>query len=122
MTDGGGKVHPVGQVFQDLRAAGVLFHQGLFDVLKDNGFQPEVIGNKIQIPRDESVLVTVAEKAERDEVTFAAYDLWREGDSTRAGKIPTSEPGSRSRKRGTSLISACGWVISSATGVWIRRG
>ena len=35
------------------------------------------------------MLVTVAEKAEKDEVMFAAYDLWCEGDSTRAGKIPT---------------------------------
>ncbi|MGC4857560.1 hypothetical protein ACLQ24_30400, partial [Micromonospora sp. DT4] len=40
-------------------------------------------------PRDKSVLVTVAEKAERDKATFAAYDIWCKGDSTRAGKIPT---------------------------------
>ncbi|MGC4857421.1 hypothetical protein ACLQ24_29680, partial [Micromonospora sp. DT4] len=93
VEDAGGKVHRVGKVFQDLRKAGFLFHQGLFDVLNESGFRPEVNRNKIRIPRDKSVLVTVAEKAERDKATFAAYDLWCEGDSTRAGKIPpVSDP------------------------------
>ncbi|MGC4857525.1 hypothetical protein ACLQ24_30220, partial [Micromonospora sp. DT4] len=64
------------------------FHQGLFNVLNDNGFQPEVTDNKIRIPRDKSLLVTAAEKAEKDKETFAAYDLWRKGNSTKAGKIP----------------------------------
>ncbi|MGC4857414.1 hypothetical protein ACLQ24_29640, partial [Micromonospora sp. DT4] len=91
--DAGGKVHPVGKTFKGLRQMGFSFHQELFDVLKDGGFQPKVIGSKILIPRDKSMLVTVAEKAERDEDTFAAYDLWCEGDSTRAGKIPpASDP------------------------------
>ncbi|MGC4857365.1 hypothetical protein ACLQ24_29365, partial [Micromonospora sp. DT4] len=81
-------VHPVGKTFHILRQMGFLFHQELFDVLNDNGFQPKVIGSKILIPRDKGMLVTVAEKADRDEDTFAAYDLWCEGDSTRAGKIP----------------------------------
>ncbi|MGC4857513.1 hypothetical protein ACLQ24_30160, partial [Micromonospora sp. DT4] len=91
VKDAGEKVHPVGKTFQALRRTGLLFHQGLFDVLNDNGFQPEVDRNKIRIPRDKSVLVTTAQKAEKDEETFAAYDLWCEGDSTRAGKIPTRD-------------------------------
>ncbi|MGC4857455.1 hypothetical protein ACLQ24_29850, partial [Micromonospora sp. DT4] len=88
VKDDGGKVYPVGQTFHVLRQTGFSFHQGLFDVLNDNGFQPKVNRNKILIPRDKSTLVTVAEKAEKDKATFAAYDLWCEGDSTRAGKIP----------------------------------
>ncbi|MGC4857332.1 hypothetical protein ACLQ24_29195, partial [Micromonospora sp. DT4] len=88
-VEGDGKVHLVGKVFKDLRNRGLPFHQGLFDVLKDNGFRPKVIDNKILIPRDKSMLATVAEKAERDKEMFAAYDLWCKGDSTRAGKIPT---------------------------------
>ncbi|MGC4857274.1 hypothetical protein ACLQ24_28880, partial [Micromonospora sp. DT4] len=84
----GGKVHPVGQTFQVLRQMGFLFHQRLFDVLNESGFQPEVNRNKIRIPRDKSMFVTVAEKAEKDKETFAAYDVWCKGDSTRAGKIP----------------------------------
>ncbi|MGC4857356.1 hypothetical protein ACLQ24_29320, partial [Micromonospora sp. DT4] len=91
VKDAGGKVHPVGQTFHVLRKTGLLFHQGLFDVLKDSGFQPKVNRNKILIPRDKSMLVTVAEKADRDKETFAAYDLWCKGDSTRAGKIPTRD-------------------------------
>ncbi|MGC4857496.1 hypothetical protein ACLQ24_30070, partial [Micromonospora sp. DT4] len=64
--DAGGEVYPVGQVFQALRNVGFSFHQELFDVLNEGGFRPKVIRNKIRIPRDKSVLVTVAEKAERD--------------------------------------------------------
>ncbi|MGC4857491.1 hypothetical protein ACLQ24_30045, partial [Micromonospora sp. DT4] len=88
VKDAGGKVHPVGKTFNNLRERGLLFHQGLFNVLNDNGFQPEVNRNKIRIPLDKSTFVTVAERAEKDKATFAAYDLWCKGDSTRAGKIP----------------------------------
>ncbi|MGC4857518.1 hypothetical protein ACLQ24_30185, partial [Micromonospora sp. DT4] len=93
VKDAEGKVHPVGKTFKGLRQPGLLFHQELFDILNESGFQPEVNRNKIRIHLDKSTFVTVAEKAEKDKATFAAYDVWREGDPTRAGKIPpASDP------------------------------
>ena len=43
----GGRFTPSGKYFRFCGSTGFLFHQGLFDVLKDNGFQPKKIGNKI---------------------------------------------------------------------------
>ena len=90
--DNAGRSHPIGQWFSNWRRkSGIAFHAGLYELLKDKGFEPEhdKVRDKIFLPRDKGALASTVEKEQEVEDLFTAYDLWRaQKPEERAKKIP----------------------------------